>query len=554
MKNRALTKVIAALLAAMTIISTMAAGFTASAADMENASKKAAKAVITMGAGKIPVIGGFVSSVLDPILSELFGIKGDNAKILEKLDEIGKQLDALEATLEKDTQDILRNLNDTQHNAFNASITSLRQMVEDKYKFLRSIEKSTTSDYAKTVMTAEMLNFEQQYADEFEVLTQTLESYINGTQINFGSCRGIYEYVLMRKCEGTVIGGSAALAAADYVNEVNGILSNAYKLMILVLGEKLRFSEELRSGKIDEAGKNDEELRTALELMTSQEIARYKSNIYKNYWTELLVGEDGNEGLTEDYNAMFNAERADSAVSRYNAKVNEIWFSYIRDVKYTSDGVNVTFVPLNREISYTTAWKNGLTEEVGRYQVESMISKVSSNINKKITSALTKNEVKKLYEHFLSDEILSKDENGKTLSLLDALRDYGFTFDAWENSEEGTALKKGYEALAKIFEMMGVKPEVADKYYLTPLFAFDSSYKYKNVDNSTQCYWDATGTVKSYNGYAANLVSKTTAADGTVSYSFTSASNEYFSFHESRGCNKNVETDATFAIMYFTAA
>ena len=108
--------------------------------------------------------------------------------------------------------------------------------------------------------------------------------------------------------------------------------------------------------------------------------------------------------------------------------------------------------------------------------------------------------------------------------------------------------------MAKLFEKMGIKTKLADKYYLTPLFAFDSSYKYKNVDNSTQCYWDATGTVKSYNGYAANLVSKTTAADGTVSYSFTSASNEYFSYHESRGCYEEVETDATFAIMYFTAA
>lgn len=102
--------------------------------------------------------------------------------------------------------------------------------------------------------------------------------------------------------------------------------------------------------------------------------------------------------------------------------------------------------------------------------------------------------------------------------------------------------------------MLGLKLKIADKYYITPLFTFDSSYTYKNVDNSTQCYWDVTGTVKSYSGYATNLVTKTTAADGTVSYSFTSASNEYFSFHESRGCNEKVETSTSFAIMYFTAA
>ena len=74
-KNRLLTKAIAMVLAIMTVFSVMSAGFTASAMDMENASKKAAKALITTGAGKIPVIGDFAKSALDPILSELFGIK-----------------------------------------------------------------------------------------------------------------------------------------------------------------------------------------------------------------------------------------------------------------------------------------------------------------------------------------------------------------------------------------------------------------------------------------------------------------------------------------------
>ena len=120
-KNRVLTKAIAMVLVIMTVFSTMAMSFTASAMDMENASKKAAKALITTGAGKIPVIGAFAKSALDPILSELFGIKGDTAVILEKLDEISKKIDALEATLEKNTQDILKNLNDAQYKEFNES-------------------------------------------------------------------------------------------------------------------------------------------------------------------------------------------------------------------------------------------------------------------------------------------------------------------------------------------------------------------------------------------------------------------------------------------------
>ena len=553
-KNRLFTKAIALVLAIMTVFSVMSAGFTASAMDMENASKKAAKALITTGAGKIPVIGDFAKSALDPILSELFGIKGDTAVILEKLDEISKKIDALEATLEKDTQDILKNLTTAQYSEFNSSITSLRTMVETNYRFLKSVEKSNKSDYAKMVLIAEMLDFDLKNAEQFEVLTQTLRNYVGGTQISFGNTQGVYEYVLMSKCDGAIIGGNAAIKASGYVNEVNEVISSAYKLMIIVLGEKIRFYQGMKDGSINEAMENDEELRDALETITSQKLACYKSATYRDYWAELL-GEESNEGYIGDYNRMFDLENPDSTVSKYNAKVESIWFSYIRGIKYTADGASAEFVPLNREISYTTAAKCGLDDSVGKYQVESMVKKTTSNINAKITSVLTKAEVKALYELFLSNPVLSTDENGERLSLLDALRDYGFTCDAWENSEEGEVMRKAMEALAKVFEAMGIKTEVAEKYYINPSFALEANYKYINVDNSTQCYWDAKGNFKSYSGTGNKIVTEKTNSDGTVSYSFTSTTSEYYSFHQARGCDEKVESHPiNEAIMYFTAA
>ena len=554
-KNRVLTKAIAMVLVIMTVFSTMAMSFTASAMDMENASKKAAKALITTGAGKIPVIGAFAKSALDPILSELFGIKGDTAVILEKLDEISKKIDALEVTLEKNTQDILKNLNDAQYKEFNESLTALRTMVEGKYKFLRTIEKSNESDYAKMVLTADMLDFDLKNADEFEVLTQTLRNYVGGTQIKFDDSMGIYEYVLMTKCDGAIIGGNAAIKASDYVNNVNEIISSAYKLMIIVLGEKVRFAEEMKNSDFISACETDEELREALETISTDKLAYYKSGTYKNYWADLLGGDNGNEGYIGDFNAMFNPDNENSTVSKYNTKVESIWFSYIRATKYTADGVNVTFVPLNREISYTTPAKCGLDDTAGKYQVESMIKKTTSNINAKITSVLTKAEVKALYELFLTNEVLLTDENGEKLSLLDALKDYGFTFDAWENSEEGEVLTEAYRILAEVFRKMGMDVKDPGKVNIAPEFAIDSSYTYKNIDNSTEHYWDATGSYKAYDGRNKDIVTSKTNSDGTVSYSFTSTTVKYFSFHQAQGCDKKVDsTPSNGAIMYFTAA
>lgn len=83
----------------MTVMSVFSMSFTANAMDMENASKQAASAIITTGVGKIPVVGDFAKSALEPILSELFGIKSENEEILEKLDEISTKLDELKDML-----------------------------------------------------------------------------------------------------------------------------------------------------------------------------------------------------------------------------------------------------------------------------------------------------------------------------------------------------------------------------------------------------------------------------------------------------------------------
>ena len=150
---------------------------------------------------------------------------------------------------------------------------------------------------------------------------------------------------------------------------------------------------------------------------------------------------------------------------------------------------------------------------------------------------------------------MSKDENGESLSLLDAFRDYGFTCNAWENSEEGEAMRKVMESLAKVLATMGIKTDVAEKYYINPSFALEASYKYINVDNSTQCYWDAKGSVTSFNGYSTSEAYEIIKPDGTKGYDFTGTTAQYFSFHQARGCDSKVDTSSDLsAIMYFTAA
>lgn len=427
-KNRVLTKVIATVLVIMTVMSVFSMSFTASAIDMEDTSKRAASAIITTGVGKIPVIGNFAKSALGPMLSELFGIEGENDAILKKLDEISTKLDELKDTLDKDTQTILKTLSSAQRNEFNSNMTNLRTMISNNYKFIREIEKSDNSDYTKAVMTAEMLDFNMNNAEQLEVLTETLTEYVKGTEFKTSDTENIYDYVYRVSCEGSILGGEAAMKASAYINSVNEIITSSYKLMTLVLGEKIYVSDNYNS--IIEAAETDADLKAALNTITSEDLAKYSVNVYRSYWAELL---DSN--YTREYNAVYSLDNPDSTVSKYNRTVLDNWFTLIKEVRYSENNITVNFIRLNRALNYTTPEKCGFERTTDFNKARMMSSIHTAHINSEISKVLTNEELKNFYEHILNSDLLCTDENGNRISLYTFFSDYGFTFEKLGNGQ-----------------------------------------------------------------------------------------------------------------------
>lgn len=513
-KNRVLTKVIAAALVIMTVMSAFSASFTASAMDMENASKKAGKAIITTGAGKIPVIGDFAKSALDPILSELFGIKSGNEEILKKLDEITTRLDGLKSNLDRNTQEILKDLSEAKRNEFNTSITSLRTMVLNNYTFLREIENPDNSDYTKAVLTAEMLDFSMKNADNIEVLTETLTEYVKGTEINILNVENIYDYVYCVSCDGSVLGGEAAIKAAEYINNVNEIITSSYKLMALVLSEKLYVFDHY-SDILSAAG-TDENLKNALATITSEDFAKYKVGSYRGYWSALL-----NKNYGKEYNAVYSLDNPDSTVSKYNQMVLDNWFTYIRDVRYSSGKVTINRVYLNREMEITSPSECGLDKNVNMFGAIYMINTTTQNLNQKIYSVLTEEEVQKLYSCILCSSCFNTDENGNKLSLYDALKEYGFTFNKLENAK-----KKALNTyLGKL-----LAENIGEENLFRPFFVCNAEGKF-----DTRFYANYAG----YDGFSSETERQ------TVTY--------FNMYHKGTALVEDSANDYN-AVMYFTAA
>ena len=522
-KNRVLAKATAMVLVIMTVMSVFSMNLTASAMDMESASKKAGKAIITTGVGKIPVIGAFAKSALDPILSELFGIKSENAEILKKLDEISSKLDYLKNTLDKDTQEILKTLNDSQKNEFNKSMTSLRAMVSSNYKFLKEIEISDNSDYAKAVLTAEMLDFNMKNAEQLEVLTESLTEYVKGTEFKTSDTLNIYDFIYRVKCDGSVLGGEAAMKASTYINSVNEIITASYKLMALVLGEKIYVSDNYNS--IMEAAETDTDLRAALNTITSEDLAKYSIKVYRNYWSDLLE-----DNYTKEYNAVYSLDNPDSTVSKYNQMVLDNWFTYIRGVRYGTDSATVDMAYLNREVSVCAPHNCGLDKDVFFLEAGKMMDITTKNIKDRIYSVLTKEELQNLFTHFMSSELLTTDENGNKLSLYDALKDYGFTFNVLEKEKE-EFLKTSVGQFCAV--LLGGEDKV-----MKPVFAYEANSIFAPAI-PVKSMIEATASYTGYDGIATSLTNQ------TVTY-----------YHQHWSDNGMVEdgTDQLNVIAYFTAA
>ena len=197
-----------------------------------------ATSIITTAAGVVPVVGSLAAKAFEPLITKALGIN-PNVQILDKLDEISDKIDNISLQMEQNTQTILQQLYGVNLNTFNDRITSLRTMVLAKYRRLEAIEAGTNSPYNKELLTAELLKFDYDNKDDFAVLAESLAKYIKGTQITLVRNEGIYAFAYKANCADSVLGGEAAIKTAGYVNEVNEVLSAAYKLMMVVLTEKI---------------------------------------------------------------------------------------------------------------------------------------------------------------------------------------------------------------------------------------------------------------------------------------------------------------------------
>ncbi len=490
-----------------------------------------ATSIITTAAGVVPVVGSLAAKAFEPLITKALGIN-PNVQILDKLDEISDKIDNISLQMEQNTQTILQQLYGVNLNTFNDRITSLRTMVLAKYRRLEAIEAGTNSPYNKELLTAELLKFDYDNKDDFAVLAESLAKYIKGTQITLVRNEGIYAFAYKANCADSVLGGEAAIKTAGYVNEVNEVLSAAYKLMMVVLTEKIYVYQNYAD--IITAAETDAELANTV---AAANMTVYGSKVNANEWNTILGDEDA--GYIYEYNIMFNMDDSRSAVSKYNDMVIENWFSFISGTKYGTLTATVEYIPLNPEIGCTTAEKCGLDRSVGRYSAESMAKKTTAGINSKIHSVLTKAQLQKLYSHLCTDPVFA-DENGNRQTILEILEGLGFNFDAWRYSDEYAAYESLRKALEGLYREYGQEVELSGIAFI-PMFVIDASSQWKNVDNSTQRYWDETAKYSAYVGNNAGVTGEKTVT--------------YYHYHEAQGCYSTETGDSTvYGIMYFTAA
>lgn len=531
MKNRAVRKITAIILTVITLFSISAAGISANAADDYLIPERMASSIITTAAGVIPVIGSLAAKAFEPLVTKALGINV-NAQILDKLDEISEKIDNISLQMDQNTQTILQQLYGVNLNTFNEKITSLRTMVLAKYRRLEAIEAGTDTPYNRELLTAELLKFDYDNKDDFAVLAESLAKYVKGTQITLVKNDGIYAFAYKANCADSVLGCEAAVKTAEYVNEVNEVLSTAYKLMMIVLTEKIYVYQNYAD--IMTAAESDAELANTV---AGTNMTVYGSKVNANEWNTILGDEE--TGYIYEYNIMFNMDDSRSAVSKYNNMVMENWFSFISGTKYGTLTATIEYIPLGAEIGCTTVDRCGLNRDVGRYGCESMAKKTTAALNSRIHSALTKAQLQKLYSHLCTDPVFL-DENGNRQTIAAILEDLGFNFDAWRNSDEYAAMESLRKVMEKLYRENGLEADFSD-YMFIPMFAVDAASEWKNIDNSMERYWDETA---SYTAYAGNNAGVTGAK--TV---------QYYHYHEAQGCNPTETGNGNwYAVLYFTAA
>lgn len=489
------------------------------AADPTSMLQKAAKGMITMTIKKIPGVGGLVANILDSTINQVLQIKGDasNTDILNKLDEIQAQLDALSQQISAGNSEILKEMyTELNFQDFNTRLTTLQSQLESAYAALELIDKSDASEYTKFVRTAGLLSFLTSSESDIVKETKALSKYIDGSQISGQNEKGIFEKAFLFACGKSVFGGEASQIVAPYIRDITYTLSCSYQLMAIVLGAKITVYRNWND--ISAAAETDSTLKAAIGLVNQNDI------IANNDIHESLLDESNKNGISALYGYYFNDADNGSVIKKYNQVVMDNWFSFVRSFSITDGDITVDFVKLSDEIGCQKPADVGFNASSKKSSAEGMVEGVNNKINTLVYDTVTAAEIDKIITHVIQNTngVFLDEEVGRTLSSEDTL--------------QGILTRYGFEL-----------PESTGK----PVFVVTSSKNYHCESGSTRYSswekYDASLTVNGYDPLANCVYSKS----GSLQSAYSRSDTNYYNYHQDIYYPSNDSLSTTDCSFYY---
>lgn len=379
--------------------------------EQNGVSEKIAKALIVEGAGYIPVIGEYIKTPLDDLLKKVLGI--EDTTVVDKLNQILNELNNLNLKMDEQNAQLMKELFKIQmFDDFNRTINSVKTITDSKYLELTSIASDgRLDDTKKAIMVSQLLNLKDDNIANYTNTVRTLTKYIQCKNITNTQDEGIYEASLRYQCSNSALVGEAALKNITYVNNLNKLMEDSYKLMITVIGQKIYVGSHFK-GEIEN-----------LYPVGSTEYDQAKE-CYDNlvYYTNLL-SYNSPEGLTQEYCRTYDLKNNDSVVSKYNKKVADEWFSYIQ--KNSKNHLEYVLVPMSSTLNTFNIENDfGLDRSPSKYSVENMIKDVNNKMRSRMNNGLNEAQSAEIYKSLRTDSLSQKLFKDK--SFIEELDELGF--------------------------------------------------------------------------------------------------------------------------------
>lgn len=481
--------------------------------------QKAAKGLITMTIKKIPGVGGLAATVLDSTINQVLQIKSDasNTDILNRLDEIQEQLDALSQQISAGNSEILRDMyTELNFLDFNTRLTTLQSQLESAYASLELIDKSDASEYTKFVRTAGLLSFLTSSESDIVKETKALSKYLDGSQISGQNEKGLFEKAFLFACRNSVFGGEASQIVAPYIRDISYTLSCSYQLMAIVLGAKVTVYQNWND--ISAAAETDNVLKAAIGLVNQNDI------IANNDVHLSLLDESNKNSIPSLYGYYFNDTDNGSIVRRYNLLVMENWFSYVRSFSISDGDIAVDFVKLSDKIGCQKPADIGFSASAKKDSAKGMVEGVNNKLSSLVFDTVTSAEIDKIIMHVIQNTngLFLEGETGQKLSAEDTL--------------QGILTRYGFEL-----------PESTGK----PVFVISSSKDYSSQKGSTRYSswenYDASLTVNGYDPLTNCVYNKS----GSLQSAYSRSDTTYYDYHQDIYFPSNDRLSTTDCSFYY---